>query len=547
MEITNIAMKNKILFIIASVFQVFIFYGQENAEVLEGRVSFVTSKNIYVKFEDTNNIKIGDPLFVSNAGEPCLLVNNKSSTSVVCSRINDCEVSKETVVYYNHIPKVQEETPLKNNEDLAITSDDKPIELKNDDVKQSLYSEKIKGRLSLASYSTLSNNDADRHRLMSRFSLNAYHINDSRLSVETYLNYRKNTISGESDLLAASTDYFKVYNLALSYDVDPTFSISIGRKINSKTSSLGANDGLQLEKSFGKKYVGATAGFRPDISDFGFNTNLFQYGAYVGRLVENKNSYSQTTIGFVEQRNSSKIDRRYTHLQHSSTFFKKLHLFTSAELDIFNQSNDSISNNPRLTNLYISTRYRFNRKINLSLSYDSRKRIIYYETYQTEVERLLAEDLARQGIRARLNLRPLNFLSTGISYSKRFQSDTDNKSDNIYSYITFTKIPTVGGRINFTYNMNTSNYLESNIAAVRYSQAFFKKKLNTDFYYRFVKYDYVNNNVDFDQNYYGINLSFAIKRSLLLGLSGELSIYNQEEYIRLNTRIVKRFYRNKKK
>lgn len=540
-------MKNKILIILVFVFHVFLINGQENVEVLEGRVSFVTSKNIYVKFENTNNIKIGDPLFISNAGEPCLLVRNKSSISVVCSRINDCEVTKETVVYYNYISKEKEETPKENNEDLEIVSVDKPIESVANDQKESLYSEKIKGRLSLASYSTLSNSSDDRHRLMSRFSLNASHINDSKLSVETYVNYRKNTISGDSDQLSANADYFKVYNLALSYNIDPTFSMSIGRKINNKTSSLGANDGLQLEKFFGKNYVGAITGFRPDISDFGFNTKLFQYGAYVGRLVENKNSYSQTTIGFVEQRNTSEIDRRYTHVQHSSTFFKKLHLFASAELDIYTNASDSLNNNPRLTNLYISTRYRFNRKINLSLSYDSRKRIIYYETYETEVERLLAEDLARQGIRARLNLKPLKFLSTGVSYSKRFLSDTDNKSDNIYTYITFSKIPSVGGRINFTYNMNTSNYLESNIAAVRYSKPLFKKKLNTDFYYRFVKYDYVNNNIAFDQEYFGINLSYAINRSLLLGLSGELSIYNQEENIRLNTRIVKRFYRNKKK
>lgn len=95
-----------------------------------------------------------------------------------------------------------------------------------------------------------------------------------------------------------------------------------------------------------------------------------------------------------------------------------------AELVVFNQQSNSISNgSPRLINLFMSAQDRFNKKINLALSYDSRKRIIYYKTYETSLEELLDENIARQGIRARLNTKLVYSLFIGFSYSKCFQSD----------------------------------------------------------------------------------------------------------------------------
>lgn len=539
-------MNYKTVFILYFVIVSSVLYGQDNDLILEGRVSYVTSKNIYVKFGNTATINIGDTLFISKAFTPCLVVSNKSSNSVVCSILNACTVKKEDVIFYkSHSEKAKEIVPEKIEipiDNIAVNT----LVTKDNKNKESLFSEKIKGRFSVASYSDLSENREDRHRIMSRFSINAKHINNSKFSMESYLNYRQNIIPEESISSASKKNAFKVYNLALRFDVDTTFSLSLGRKINSKASSLSANDGLQIEKYFGKNYIGAIAGFRPDIVDFGFNSDLLQYGAYIGRQTKNKNTYSQTTLGFAEQRNNNEIDRRYTYFQHSSRFFKKLNLFSSLELDIFNSVNDSVNNSPRLTNLYLSARYRFSKKTNLMLSYDSRKRIIYYETYQTSVERLLEDDLARQGIRARLNVKPFKYINTGISYSKRYQSDTDNKSDNVYGYVTFSKMPAIGGRINLTYNLNSSNYLESKIAAIRYSKSFMKQKFNTDFYYRFVNYAYINNNLTFDQQYFGANLFYYISRTLVLSLSGEYSTYDLDNKYRINTRIIKRFYKNRK-
>jgi hypothetical protein len=511
-------------------------YGQDG-NVMVGTISFVTSNNIYVKFDSTNEIKIGDTLQLSDTD--CLRVTSKSSTSIVCSIINDCLIKVgDTVTYL-----ILEDTNVDSNE--TVKEDLIPAEIiairPDYSEKESIYSEKIRGRISVASYNTFSNVREDRHRIRTRFSLNADHINDSKFSVETYLAYRNILTSSESSY-SGRTSIFNVYNLNVRFDATPTLSVTAGRKINQKASSIGAIDGVQVEKYLGNFYVGALGGYRPDFVDYGFNSDLLQYGGYVGIESNSKDFYSQTTLGAVEQTNSGATDRRYIFFQHASTIASNLNLFSSMELDIFSK----MGNETRLTNLYLSARYRFSRAANVMVSYDSRKQIIYYETFQTEIERILDDDLARQGLRARLNVRPHKILWAGFSYSKRFQSDSDNKSDNIYGYVTLTKIPEIGGRFNISYNMNTSNYLKSNIFSARHSREIVKNQLSGDFYYRLADYTYENRDRDYNQDFFGLALSYRISRTWQFSVSGELSQFEEENNYRFYTRLTKRFYSKKK-
>ena len=520
-------------------------YGQDKNQLSKGEISFVTSKNVYVKFDNTELIKIGDTLQISTTNKPCLLVNNKSSSSVVCLIIFGCSIKKGDTVIHSLLKVKEIVKKIDIQEQLSIT--DQSTSIKN----KSIYDERIRGNVSVASYNTLSSIREDRHRMSSRFSLNAQHIDNSKISFDSYVNYQQNFNIQKSSGPNKVGD-FRVYNLAVRIDASPTLSFVAGRKINPKTSSLGAIDGLQIEKYFKHNYVGAIAGFRPDIFDYNFNSNLLEYGAYYGRKTEAKNFYSETTLGALEQRNGSEIDRRYAYFQHNSTLFKKLHIFSSLEFDFYNKINDVEGNDLRLTNLYASARYRFNKDFNATLSYDSRKRILYYETFQTEIERLLDDDIARQGIRVRLNTRISEFANAGVSYSKRFQNDRDNKSDNIYFYLGVPKIPGIGGRVSVNYNVNSSNYLESNILSLRHSRDFFNDKLYADFYYRLVNYTYLSSNTglsnnNLTQSYYGTNLSYRISRRLTFSISGELSTTGVENNYRIYTKLIKRFYKNKKK
>lgn len=527
-ERSNMKLKALIL-TIAILFSAVIF--AQDGSTIEGTISFVTSSNVYVRFNSTEGFEIGDKLRIS--GNECLLVTDKSSSSVVCTIINNCAVQKgDAVTFTFRKPKKSEPEEMIIEEEMLPPTQTEPTV----PVKESLYKENIRGRITAASYNTFSDVRGDRHRFRTRLSLNADHIGDSKFSVESFVTYRNLSAYGNADD-NPRTNIFNVYNLNVRYDALPDLSFTAGRSINPKTSSLGAIDGLQLEKYFGDFYVGAIGGFRPDFENYGFNSDLLQYGGYVGVETDAEDFWSQTTLGAIEQTNAGATDRRYIYFQHFSTIASNLSLFGSMELDIFGNSGA----NTRLTNMYLSARYRFSRAANLMVSYDSRKQVIYYETFQTEIERILDDDLARQGLRFRLNVRPAKIVWAGISYSMRSQSNSENESNNINGYITLTKLPYIGGRINISYNINTSDYLTSNILSARHSRELVKNKLNADIYYRLAQYAYESDYNDFDQHFYGAILSWRITRTWQLSVSGELSQFESENTYRFYTRLSKRF------
>ncbi len=525
-------MKFKLLFIIALTALTSNAFGQD--KLLQGQVSFVTTNNIYVKFDDTSTIEVGDSLNLAGMDRACLMVKSKSSTSCVCSIINDCEIQKGDEVLFNYVIKTAPETKQETPTELLPAA---PVV---EEIIESMYTENINGSVSLSSYSYINSQRENMTRVMTRLALNANHINNSKFSFNTYLNYRYIFEQADSNPLPENS-FFRVYNLSVRYDVLPSLSVIAGRNINPRISSLGATDGLQLEKYFNKFYIGAIGGFRPDIFDYGFNLDLLQYGGYAGVMTDSKKFYSQTTLGFVEQQNKRETDRRFAYFQHNSTIFKNLNLFSSMELDLYSEVDGVTVNDIRLTNLYISARYRISRKVNLMLSYDSRKRILYYQTFQSEIDRLLDDNLARQGLRARLNIRPFKFISAGFNYTKRFRTSELNKSNNIYGYVTWTRIPTLEGRLSLSYNRNESNYLLSNIGSIRYSRDLVKNKLYADFYYRFADYNYSSMRDAYLQNYIGTNLSYNISRNLLFSISGEMAITEIDNNYRIYARIVQRF------
>lgn len=501
---------------------------------MQGNVSFLTSNNVYVKFQNTKNIAIGDTLYISRDGKlsKCLVVKNKSSMSCAGIVVNGCPVKIGDQIIHKTSPDiVKQDVEDGQGRNAAVKAE----ELE----KPRKQSEKIRGSISAASYSSISSIRDDSHRTMYRLSLNAPRINNSKFSFDTYINYRQTFISTDSGTQKGK-DAFNIYDLAIRYDANSTMSFVLGRKINAKVSSIGAIDGLQAEKSFGNFYAGILAGFRPDIIDYTFNSDLFQYGGYIGVTTDNK-VYSFTTLGFLEQRNNGAIDRRYTYFQHSSTIGEKLNIFSSFELDLYNEVDGKSVRNPGLTNFFVSAGYRLTRNVDIHVSYDSRKRILYYETLKTEIERMLDDDIARQGIRVQVNVRPYKYVNVGVSYSKRFQYNDLNKSDNINGYFSLSKLPGIGGRLFINYNRNTSNYMRSNIFSFRHSRSLIEMKLDASVYFRMANYNYLAQEIKNDQQYYGADLSYNITKKMVFTILGEMATTTNEDNYRINARIMKRF------
>ena len=446
---------------------------QDQVTFEQGTVSYRSSRNVYVKFGSTQNIKPGDTLFIRRDQQliPSLLVNQKSSSSTVCTPISTIPLQVKDVVIARIITPVKasktdtpepdeasspSSTPTFTNDPVVKPVEDNPVE----DV---LFKEKVKGRVSVASYSNFSDYK-NAHRMRYAFSFRGYNLKNSRFSTESYITFRHRL--NDSIVLA---DALKVYALSVKYDFNKNTSLSFGRKINSKFSSMGAIDGLQFEKGLGPFSFGVIAGSRPDLQNYGFNLNLLQFGAYASLGSNNPSKYAQTTLGFIEQMNKNKTDRRFIYFQHSSTLAKNLHLFGSFEMDLFENINEQVTNSAQLTNLYISLRYRVNRKLRFSASYDNRKNIIYYESYKNFIDQLI-DDETRQGFRLGINYRPFKTISWGANTSVRFQKSKQNPSRNLSSYLTFSKLPFLNVRASLRANFLQTDFLDSQIFGIRFSK-----------------------------------------------------------------------------
>jgi hypothetical protein len=496
-----------------------------------------------VKFESTEGIEKGDTLFIRQNVDlvPALLVDNKSSSSVVCSPLDGIQMEVKQVVFARkkmvaEVKKEEVAEPSQQKEESISTADIKPSFVEEGKAKESQFKQKIKGRISAGSYSTTSDY-GDNHRMRYAFSFNGKNLNGSRFSVDNYITFR-HTLNEWSEVQDNIFNALKVYSLAGKYDFDNS-SITVGRSINYKISSMGAIDGLQYEHRFGQFVLGAIAGARPDYSDYSFNANLLQAGAFISLQAKENSGYS--TLAFVEQHNGSAVDRRFAYFQHSSSPVENLNLFGSFEVDAYQKVNGEVSNKPRLTNLYVSARYRFSRKFSLTASYDNRNNIIYYESYKNFIDQLI-ENETRQGLRLGVSVRPVRLISVGVNGSWRFQKSDMNLSKNVNGYVNFNRIPVLNVRFTLRANLLETNYLQSQRFGARLSKDIIRGKLSGEMYYDFVQYTYVTGGYTFRQNIAGASLNIRLLKKLSLYFYYEGTFDDQGRQLnRFNSKIIQRF------
>ncbi|HSG67477.1 MAG TPA: hypothetical protein VK994_02125, partial [Bacteroidales bacterium] len=322
--------------------------GQDNTARLEGTVSYKSSSNVYVTFESTQGIKEGDTIYIfkDNAFIPVLLVKNLSSISCVCEPISEVDlplsakvlaVRKE--VAEDNAPEIIVAPVIDQPEDeIGAAAEGENAAMLADTSKKA--GEGVHGRLSVSSYSDFSSQeDVNHQRMRYVLALNAKKIAGSGLSFDSYISFRHGNDDWD-DIRDNVYNGLKIYNLSLNYAFNEDMILWFGRRINPKLSSMGAIDGLQFEKRFGKFTAGILAGSRPDWEDYSFNASLFQAGAYVNHQHSTDKYYVENTIAFVDQENKWNTDRRFLYLQHLSRLSGKLFFFGSADIDLYKYTND---------------------------------------------------------------------------------------------------------------------------------------------------------------------------------------------------------------
>lgn len=534
-------MKVKILNIVL-VFLPLTFFGQNQEKTLEGIVSFKSSKNIYVKFESTEGIKVGDTLnyYYNNTLLPSLVVKQKSSTSCVTENITDIVFNiGDKLIYsvWNNITdiiKTEEETKVS-----VFTPAITPDNTETDSLKSKIRKEIISGRLSFSTNANLfSGNNENYQRIRTGLSFTAQNIHHSPFSAQVYLTYRHRY--GIDQLQTDFYNDFKVFTLAVQYAPGEKFNIWLGRKMNQSVANIGAMDGLQGEYNTKKFTFGTFIGTRPDFTNFTFNSKLPQFGAYIVRHDSYKQGIASTTLAIAEQQNDFKTDRRFLYFQHNNSLVKNLNIFLSSELDLYEKIDSQSSNKFSLTSLYFSARYRILKNLSFSASYDNRRNVIYYESYQTFIDQLLAQE-TRQGLRFQANYSPVRNISINASAFLRYQGDDPKPTTNYVCNLTFNKIPVHNISLSVNGNILESNYLKGRIIGGRLSDNFIKGKLSMELNYRNVNYSFFNTESNLLQHIAGANLSINIlrKTSLMLSYEGTFDKTNEDYhryYITINQR-----------
>jgi len=523
--------------------------GQVTTENLPGQVSFVSSRNVYVKFKSTSGLAAGDTLYFQSDGRliPALVINNLSSLSCVSTPLTE----KVFAVADPVIAIVKREEPAISGILPAVTVPAPSAEkVTGDSVKlqpdQKASKQLIKGSISINSYSDLSNTISDNsQKFRYTLSLDARNIGNSKFSVESYISFKHK--AGEWD--EVKNDIFnalKIYSLAVRYDLNQTTHISLGRRINPRLSSVGAVDGLHIEKGLGGFSFGAVAGFRPDFEDYGFNSKLFQYALYAAYSSQPSKAMSESSIAIMQQMNDFRTDRRFLYFQHSNNFIKNLNFFSTFEFDLYKLTIDTINNTEKslstfdLTGLYVSLRYKILNNFTVYGSYDARKNIIYYETYKTFIDRILETEL-RQGFRLQANYRISNNLLYAIQAGYRFLKTDPHPSRNIHTYLTYNHIPIADLTATISATYLESSHMIGKVAGLSLTRDFFNGKVQTGIGYRFVDYRLPETQSDIVENIGEFNFSWQFTRKLSFSMYYEGTFERDETYNRFYVQLRKRF------
>ena len=543
------------LIFIANLLLPVIVLSQVNNKPVEkyGNITFQSSQNIYVRFENTDGIKQGDTLYIKQSSRllPVIVVKYLSASSCSGENIGKIKLTNdETIIAFvngnnDNNDKTTEVKPMMVDS-LALQSQNKNADslsipqVKTDYNKKYLTAKNFSGRLSVQSISSMDNSGSanDLQRWRYSLSLNKNEFLDSHLSFSSYTIFVY-TANQWSDVKSNINNSLKIYDLTLAYKPDDKTTFWLGRHLNYKIGNIGATDGLQIERKFGDVYGGFIIGSRPNYTDYSYNIKLFEYGGYLGIENRNNDSYIENVVGAFQQTNNGKVDRRFLYFQHSNNLIPKTNLFLSTEIDLYKRDKNIGKSAFSLTSLYLSMRIAPSSSFSITTTYDARRNVVYYETYKFFIDTLFQNEL-RQGFRIYTNIRPADNLFVGLNAGYQFKSGDIRPSRNYGGYLSYSDLPLFGLTPSLNFTRIMSNYLNGTDLGGKLS-----KYLSNGMYisagYRKLKYQFTTVSSSINQNIFTADLSIPLIRNLNLLIDYEGVFENINTFSRFFIDLTTRF------
>ncbi|MDP3463574.1 MAG: hypothetical protein Q8S18_12350 [Bacteroidales bacterium] len=517
-----------------------------SGQVVEGAVSYVSTSQVYVKFQSTQDIIEGDTLYMKiddNSMSGVLIVVNKSSISCVCNRIGLADIQVGNKVFHHPKPVdviVPVSDSFPNVTEQAETPSPLIKTIDTIETDKTKSQTRIRGRVSLASYTTIHSEDPEvSQRMRYTLAFKADKIRGTGLSTETYITFSHRNNRWD-EIREDVFNGLKIYAMALNYHFSSAHSISFGRKINPKISQLGVNDGLQYEFTHRSITLGILGGSRPDQQNFSLNTGLFQTGAYLVHARKIGQGAIQTTAAFVQQTNKGAIDRRYIYMQHTNSLLPKIYFFGSLEFNLYKKINELKTNEFNLSNTYLSIRYRPVQRFSMSLSYSSRQAIIYYETYKTIVEQLL-EQASTQGLNLQADYRPFRGGTLGFRAGYRNNVKDARITRNLHTYLNVAQIPRLKIAASLTATFIATPYQEGSIYSISCYKDFIGGRLSTNLSYRYVNNFYITGEFSQTQHMAEMGLGYRLSRKFFVNLNSEHTFEKNVAAHRIYCSLTQRF------
>jgi len=509
-----------------------------------GTVTFVSSQYYYVRFDDTEGMKAGDTLFVREDTNliPVLRVQFVSSKSSAGILIGNKKLNlNDKLIFFTETNTGEPDLEKKDEINLPVEPvTGEVLQVTNLRNKTDKKKSGLNGRFSVQSYTNLSNYTGfkDYQRWRYTFSLNADRIDGTGLSVSSYVNFNYRADQWNK-VTSDIWKNLKIFDLAIIYNFNESAQLTAGRRRSRSISNIGSIDGIQFEQKMGKFYAGAVAGYRPDFTDLSFNSDLFEYGGYIGRRDSLSKGFIENNLAFMQQTNNFKTDRRFLYFQHTNNIIANTYLFASSEIDLYKKIMEEESDEFILTSLFLSLRYSPSKFFSGTISYDTRKNVVYYETYKNFIDSLF-ENESRQGLNLRTNFRLFNGFSLGLNSGYRFKKKDIKPTRNFGGYLSYANIPEIETSVSLSYNKLFTNFIESSVAGIRVSKNLFSK-IDLSLGYRRSEYELTTSAFNSAQNIFSVDLSARFTRSLSFSVVYEGVFENETSAARIFTGITARF------
>ncbi len=523
-----------------------LFARRKNKIEKHGKVIFITSLNIYLRFENTQGITKGDTAYFIRSGRtiPVMYVKYLSSNSCSGPKIGNTNLKVGDNVFL-YAANVNKNSVLKNT---AETEKDTSIVLGKTNVK--IHEKKIIFNKNLSSftgnftanslsYAANYQNSVNTQRWDYSLNLRANRIGGSDFYFSNFMDL--NYLSSEWQEVKMNVfNNLRIYDLSLGFK-SAGYNIWAGRHINYNVSDIGPVDGLQFEKRLGNFGAGGVAGFRPDFYNMGFNSKLFEYGAYLMRIDSLRNGSIQNTVAIFQQTNNKKTDRRFLYFQNNSNLSSKLNFYLSSEVDLFKLQNNVPTNDFSLTSVYFSTMFTPVRNITINFSYDARRNIIYYQTFGSIIDSLFNNAL-RQGLQLGFFLRPFTGTFINLNGGYSYQKGDLRPSRNFNISVTQSEIPLLNITATLNYNKLYGNYQNGSVYGITISKFFRFNITNISVGYSRLKYTFGSfSSAAFNQKIVDVQISTRLLDHVFLNLYYEGEFDGTTTYNRFMNGVSYRF------